>query len=54
MDSDLKAPKISEVTKNILNKGSHILLPFDIGDASISFSSRWQLAKLIQDAINQK
>lgn len=54
MDSNLKAPEISDTTKAILDHGSQILLPFSIGDASISFSSRWQLAKLIENAINQK
>ena len=38
-------------TKNIIDKGGQILLPFKIGDAKIIFPSRWQLARMIDDAI---
>jgi hypothetical protein len=42
------APAVSREIRNIIAKGSQILLPFDVSDASVSFTSRWELAEMIE------
>lgn len=45
----LRSPE--ERAEKIVGTGGQILLPFKIGDASVEFASRWELAKLIAQAI---
>lgn len=47
-----EAPRISQATRDILNRGSQIMLPFEAGDAEIRFS-RWALAEMIEDLIEE-
>jgi hypothetical protein len=48
-----EAPKVSKETMSIIYGpgAGQILLPFNVGDASITFSSRWALALMIENAI---
>lgn len=45
------APNVSAATKKIVGQGAQILLPFNIGDAPVTFS-RWRLAELIEELLN--
>lgn len=47
MSSTPVAPKVSPETRAILAQGGQILLPFEAGDAEITFR-RWRLAELIE------
>ncbi len=40
------------VARNIVAKGGQILLPYDAGDAEVTFSSRRELVALIMEAWN--
>jgi hypothetical protein len=44
-------PEVSEAAMSIIRKGGQILLPFNSGDSTICFDSRWHLAEWIDDAI---
>ena len=46
-----KAPDVSKETRDIISQGGQILLPFYVADAQVTFS-RWRLAELIEEAIN--
>ena len=41
-----------ETAENIVAQGGQILLPFEVGDAQVVFPSRWRLAELITQALN--
>lgn len=41
----------SEAANKIVGMGGQILLPMKIGDAQVTFSSRWALARAIDQAI---
>lgn len=43
---------MSEPTSNIISQGAQILLPFEAGDASITFPSRWKLAEMMENIID--
>jgi len=48
-----KPPEVSEDALKIINQGGQILLPFSVGDAQITFASRWRLAEMIDKAIKE-
>lgn len=44
-------PVVGTDVLDIVNCGGQILLPFSIGDAPVTFSSRWELARMIERAV---